>query len=641
MHASDTDSRPGPRGILGRPIAALLLVASLLAAAIPMASPAAAQTTGSLAAYTPADSLFYAELNVDPESDQVILLEELIERANLDSLLTTDDQDMLDDSMAMATDTINGDVAFFVGANAAEDLSVDKLLGDVSSLTDDPTSIASEIPGGWAALIRPEDPDELYETIVDSLGSTASSVEWSSDSTPSAADAPAYETTEYEGYEILSTPADEYGSGQAVALVDDVIVVGTVVDDIQLVIDVATGESDALETRDDFEHIREALPDETLAFGYVNGPAIGLILAASSDANLSAISSDLVASLVAFQGFAIWADEPGIRMDSVAIPAPGTELPVPDQYDATFTDLVPADTMFFAGGTNLGANPGMDALALALAGEIAGISPDDFETPVDPEAVTDEVFAEAEDVLGFNLRTDVLDQLTGEWAIAGTTDLSTGSALLISEVDDPATVEDVVALVTDLIEVSGDESFTISNRTIAGAEVTVIELDAGSGDFTIEFGVIGDKLAVGVNGWFDLLDVPGTDPLSADAGFAESLGYLPSNITGIVYVDLGALIPLVADTLESFTAMVVEDADPSCGDYASQEEAQAAYDEDSFENYQLDLDWDGEACEDYFAAATPVATGNEVESINITALTAVTWAEDGRTGSSAIIVIGG
>ena len=27
---------------------------------------------------------------------------------------------------------------------------------------------------------------------------------------------------------------------------------------------------------------------------------------------------------------------------------------------------------------------------------------------------------------------------------------------------------------------------------------------------------------------------------------------------------------------------------------------QAAYDEDNFENYLLDLDWDGEACEDFF-----------------------------------------
>ena len=44
------------------------------------------------------------------------------------------------------------------------------------------------------------------------------------------------------------------------------------------------------------------------------------------------------------------------------------------------------------------------------------------------------------------------------------------------------------------------------------------------------------------------------------------------------------------------------DADPSCGEYATQADAQAAYDEDQFENYQLDQDFDGEACEDFFGA---------------------------------------
>jgi hypothetical protein len=92
--------------------------------------------------------------------------------------------------------------------------------------------------------------------------------------------------------------------------------------------------------------------------------------------------------------------------------------------------------------------------------------------------------------------------------------------------------------------------------------------------------------------------------------------------------------------MNAFSGTSTEDADPSCGDYASQEEAQAAYDEDNFENYQLDLDWDGEACEDYFAPATPVTADAGAGMLNVSALAAVTWAEDGRTGSNAIIVIG-
>ena len=125
-------------------------------------------------------------------------------------------------------------------------------------------------------------------------------------------------------------------------------------------------------------------------------------------------------------------------------------------------------------------------------------------TPVDPEEITEQVFADAEEFLGFNIQTDLLDQLSGEWAVAGTTDLSSGSALLLSEVEDPEVVAEVVAEVTELLEENSDGSFTLSSRTTAGVEVTVIEADADGIPLTIEFGVIDDVLAVGINGWLDL-----------------------------------------------------------------------------------------------------------------------------------------
>ena len=110
-------------------------------------------------------------------------------------------------------------------------------------------------------------------------------------------------------------------------------------------------------------------------------------------------------------------------------------------------------------------------------------------------------------------------------------------------------------------------------------------------------------------------------------------------MTSVAYVDLSAVLPMVVDLSTAFAMTSVVDADPSCADYASQEEAQAAYDDDTFENYLLDLDWDGEACEDFFAPATPQAN-DAVETVNVQSAAVVTWAEDGRTGSSAILVIG-
>jgi hypothetical protein len=47
----------------------------------------------------------------------------------------------------------------------------------------------------------------------------------------------------------------------------------------------------------------------------------------------------------------------------------------------------------------------------------------------------------------------------------------------------------------------------------------------------------------------------------------------------------------------------VPDASESCGDYATQEEAQAAYDAAESGTFDLDQDFDGEVCEDFFATA--------------------------------------
>ncbi len=47
----------------------------------------------------------------------------------------------------------------------------------------------------------------------------------------------------------------------------------------------------------------------------------------------------------------------------------------------------------------------------------------------------------------------------------------------------------------------------------------------------------------------------------------------------------------------------IPDASESCANYATQEEAQAAYDAAESGTFDLDQDFDGEVCEDYFAIA--------------------------------------
>ena len=81
-------------------------------------------------------------------------------------------------------------------------------------------------------------------------------------------------------------------------------------------------------------------------------------------------------------------------------------------------------------------------------------------------------------------------------------------------------------------------------------------------------------------------------------------------------------------------ATSVVDADPACGDYDSQAEAQAAYDDDPFDQSDLDQDFDGQACEDYFASsATPTPSLSDIDFSHVVSYGQVTYQGDGFTGS--------
>jgi hypothetical protein len=89
-------------------------------------------------------------------------------------------------------------------------------------------------------------------------------------------------------------------------------------------------------------------------------------------------------------------------------------------------------------------------------------------------------------------------------------------------------------------------------------------------------------------------------------------------------------------------ASSVQDADPACLEFDSQVDAQTAYDEDPFENSNLDQDFDGQACEDFFnpapTVATPVPPSGGIEALESAA--SVAFEDDGKIYSSGILVVG-
>ncbi len=617
-----------------RLVTSVVVAAAFLIANLWMLAPVAAQAAPGVADYIPETALFSAEFELDPASAQVTLGAELLERANLQALLAEEDMAEVDTGLAGLSLLASGEAAVFLtDLPVEEDLTLDDITSDAAEVTTDPGSaLGGDVPQGWAVVLVPDDAASSFD-LYSGLVFEDETIE--------------IEETEYNGYTILSqAPADEYSEGAAIVLVDDAIALATVPEDLEAVIDTAAGDVEPLSGSASYTDVRGALEEEVLNFGYVNGPAMLDALVAQDPEATAVLTDDLTVSFGSHQGFVFWADEPGFRLDTIALPAEGAEIPAPTAFEPAFTSNVPDSSQIYMGGADLGASPALNSLALLFAQEmVAGETMTDATPIADVEAQADEIFAEAEGILGFNLKTDVLDQLVGEWAMAGSveniTDLEPSiSAIFVTEVDDDETVAGVVSTITNMIASQSDDTFTLTSRDVNGSDVTVLDLSDTGTPLVLEFGVIDEGLVIGVNEGIDDFVGGTSSPLAEDQTFADTFAELPAEVTSISYVSIQSLLPLIEDAIALSASSSTLDADPACGDYATQTEAQAAYDEDDFANFNLDLDYDGEACEDFFSAATPEAAVSGIGEINLLSVGTVTFNDGETMGSSTIILMG-
>jgi len=631
-------SSSGKHGKLARnPVrlmVSLLLLAGFFASNVAMLAPASAQAASAAADYIPATALFSAEFELDAESDQVAKGAELLERANLSALLEGEDLEELESGLFALSLFATGEAAVFLTELPVdEDLTLDDVTSDAADVTMDPESaLGGDVPQGWAVVLVPEDAAasfELYSSVV------------FQDETIEI------EESEYNGYTIMTqAPVDEFSQGASIALVDDAIAIASVPEDLETVIDTATGDNEALSANNSYLDVRGALETDVLNFGYVNGPALLDALVAQDPEVTASLPEDLTVSLGSHQGYVFWADDPGFRLDTIALPAEGSDVPEASAFEPAFTQNVPDSSLVYIGGSNLGQSPSLNALALLFAQEIVSGDALTGATPVvDAEAQAEEIFAEAEGLLGFNLKTDLLDQLVGEWAMAGSvaniTDLEpTISAVFVTEIDDDETVTGVVETITNLIVSQSDDTFTLTSRQVNGSDVTVVDMSESGTPLVLEFGVIDEGLVIGVNEGIDDFVSAQSNALADDQTFTDTFAELPTEVTSISYLSVQNLLPLVEDAIALSSSSSTLDADPACGEFDTQADAQAAYDEDDFENFNLDLDYDGEACEDFFSGATPEAGVPGIGEINILSVGSVTFNDGETVGSSTIILIG-
>lgn len=623
-----------------------VLIASLFSTAVGIREASAQESQAGLAAATPADTALFMSVNLDQESDQWGLVYSLLERAGISDLV---------ESEAGASTEELGDVAEannFSGSGAIVFSDAESLVsyssGDFSSAMDttmtmDPVDMTEEIPEGFAFIVQPNDADALSSQFVAMTEEEAM-----------AANA-TVETVDYNGVTITfwesTDPAN--APGTATAVVDGTVVLATRASDVEPIIDAAQGNIDNLADAQGFTDVTGRLEADTLMLGYMNLDV--MLTAFQNDPEFMEAVGDLaspdeIEAGKGHVGWAVYASDAGFHMDAVVVPNDTSTLNEVSEFTPSMASKMPADIMIFSGSNDLystGVSDMLGSLFQTALGEpgLDGTAP--AATPT-----MEETWAMFEQQLGFNPDSDLLAKLDGEFAVfLGVQDLESGMPnpefLFVSETSDAAGLQQTADTISNMVEMMNDGTYEVSTRSVDGGDLTVITLDpstTGGLPMVLEYGVVNDELVIGLNGAIDKYLDPATEKLADDANFQNTMDLLPSeNVTNQSYINIeGQVMPL----LDWFSTMLMGsmstlDNHEECANYATQAEAQEAYDADPGELWLLDMDFDGEACEDFFNESSAAASPESITSgINIPSAGSVTWVDGDAAYTSSILVIG-
>ena len=637
-----TRATTAPRGQVTISFTMMLVIVASFFASFSGVNTAFAQSIDTALAETvPAESVVYVDVDLDQTSDQWTQVYTLLDRAGLSDLLEQE-ADASPEELGQVAEMyeITGSAALVLtSAEALATTSVDEITGSAMEVaSDDPSEISQEVPEGLVVVFQPDDPQALYEYFGEMLESEATDA----NATP--------ETVDYNGvtieYWVSNDPAV---SATAIALVGETVVLSTRPDDVEPVIDTVNGEVESLATNEIFSQVAEAFTTDSLMFTYVDGVAIAHA-ALVADPTLSEATMGFDPAQTGYFGMNVYADDLGFRMDTVSISPDGT---TPTAFDPTMAARMPAESLLFVNGTDIAGSGFSDLFGMFLQAALAESEGADLEsTPMATPSV-DEVYDELESQLGFNIKTDLIDQLDGEWAVAGNVDQIFSEApdvdlVFVSEVSDETTVADTADQISFIVSASiDDESATITDREVEGGTVTSVTIMDGFAPgvpMYLEWTVIDGEFIVGLNDGIDTYLDGSAEALADDPIYQETMAALPStDIVGVAFVNLDRTIPMIEEavmTMEASTSVV--DNDKACGDYATQEEAQEAYEEDEFGLWNLDLDYDGDACEDFFgASASPMASPvSMTEGLSILSIGSVTYMEDDMYRNNSILLIG-
>ena len=665
------------RPVAWRLAAVLALTAGLLAPVVTAREAAAQTALPATAAAAPETTTLYYEIDLDFAGSQWQHVEALLARVGVPDALDLGRESILEESEDSGDFTeadldalLGGEMALMVSSDTIQ--TVIEQFGQMGrrhrGMDADATPVAASPGGafGVAVVLQPGDVDAAWAYVERQMQGLAAEVNTTvADSAYGDAQILWVEFDEAmmkEHRRIIDEAMEDFAAGGmhdmsgmggmhdvrgfAAGQAGDFIIAAASQADVEEIVDTISGDTPSLADSATVQQVRDELPGEALSFLYVDDSSILAAMDPETIAAYKELDPDMPDPVATASGMTVSADEPGFRVDLVSIPLGGATLPQTAMMDdAAITEAaesVPGNSWIY-GAARIDSSSWIGAafaVAQAVNAESHGKRDKARMQNFMPTAEEiKEAFAQAKEVLGFDPWEDLFAHLGEQVTAYATFPAISGEgfdmdALLSIATSDPEALAPTVEKIAAWIQ-KEDTGADVSTREVG--EDTVHVITSADMDMAppFEFGVVGDQLAAGIGAGIDNLGTAPSSSLADDEQYQTVLSLLPSEFYFIEYFDMRPVTGFFA-MMEG--SMSMADADPACREFASQELAQAAYDEDPLANSDLDTDFDGEACEDAFGAtATPVAVTGSVE--NMKAFAMVAFNDGTRMGSSMILYI--
>ncbi len=489
------------------------LVGAALLLALGAAGVVWARTNGGAAdtaRLVPAEAVVYAAVNTDATSRQWVLTAKLLKRLGLDDTA----RQARDRGAREAELRWEEDIAPFLGGEAAM-----AVLG------------ADAVEPQALVILATRDGGRAWQKAVQAAEKQAQGQ--------------GPETRTHRGVEIRVYAG---ASPLAIARSGRYLLLATGPELIEQALDRGAGHGDSLAGLERFKRARAAVAEDPLLFVYVN-PETAVKLAREGLAESLPPGVDLDQALHAGAleesalAFALTAEEKGVRLEAQVVGIEGPRaapLMPPAPAESRFARRAPADTVLFLWGAGLydGSAFSVKELRERLrrqdpSGELAG--------------VLDTTLARLNRELGVDVESELLKQLTGEYAVAvgaRAPDADEAWGLLMAGVREPARVERVLARVAQYEQRQGRN---IGRVDLGG--VTLTESRARrNGPVQWAYVVAGDELLLGIGPEATRRAVERRETLADDPDFREARSLLPDERTLGIYLSLSRVLALARQT---------------------------------------------------------------------------------------------